>query len=136
MHAEIDGARARAGGAGVARTGIALRAAMTNSVLRLASSVVMWGSIVVIAACGQMTSLGGPTSCGEADRCEGGQLCLNTVAGPDDAGGLLFCVTVPLGCPVSDCEGADCPTCIAKLCPAYPSGASWTRVNGRTLTCP
>jgi len=109
---------------------------MTNRVLGVASAVVMWGSIVLIAACGQTTLLAGPTSCGETNQCEAGQLCLNTRAGPDDAGGLLECVTVLPECFVSDCDGTACPACIAKLCPAYPSGVEWTRVSGRTLTCP
>ena len=109
---------------------------MTSFHIRNATRMSRLAVLAAIAACGTShpsTSLAGDVLC-DGVTCGSGELCLEQPNG-GDAALSVSCITVDTPCGVGNCSGATCPTCIAELCPDYPS-LNDAMLVGRVLSCP
>jgi len=95
--------------------------------------------ILVLVACGvdkapiHETPLDGGIHCVHVS-CGADQLCVERTFAVD-AGVQDDCVTPGPGCPVFDCTGDGCPSCITQLCGSGPQPGT-IDVEGRILSCP
>jgi hypothetical protein len=87
-----------------------------------------------VADAGPLVSLGGTTPCG-GGTCARGRLCNHE---PFSANvDQYYCVDVPSGCRVRECDVGHCAACVAALCPggcAPRDGCG--AVTSRNLLCP